>query len=85
MRIRRTERFRKDFRRLPSDIQERFEKMLELFLADPRHLSLRVKKMEGAAGIWEFRVSDSYRVTCERDPDGLLLRRVGAHDVLRRP
>jgi len=85
MQILRAERFRKDFRRLPVDVQERLGRALEQFVANPRHPALRVKKMEGARDIWELRVSDNYRVTFEYCEGGVILRRVGTHDILRRP
>ncbi len=81
----RTERFKKDFRRLPLEVQDRLGKTLELLAADWRHPSLRVKKMEGAAGIREFRVTANYRVTFQLAGEEILLRRVGTHDVLRQP
>lgn len=79
----RTERFKKDFKRLPNDIQDRAGKALELFVSNPRHPSLHVKKMEGAPDIWELRVTDNYRITFQFVQEGVLLRRVGTHDVLR--
>ena len=81
----RTERFKKDFQGLPAEIQQRLGKALELFWTDPRHPSLRVKKMEGAPGIWEFRVSQNCRVTFQYDGGTVILRRVGTHNVLRKP
>ena len=81
----RTERFRKDFKQLPHDIHARASKALELFVANPRHPSLQVKKMEGAPGIWELRVSDNYRITFQWIQGAVLLRRIGTHDVLRQP
>ncbi len=85
MQLLRTERFKKDFKRLPRDIQERTGKALELFVANPRHPSLHVKKMEGAPNIWELRVSDNYRMTFQFVQEGVLLRRVGTHHILRQP
>ena len=85
MQFLRTERFKKEFQQLPSDVQERTIKALERFAANPRHPSLQVKKMEGAPGIWELRVSDNYRVTFQRFQGGTLLRRIGTHNVLRHP
>ena len=81
----RTERFNKDFRYLPDDIQARTAKALELFLSNRRHPSLHVKKMEGAPDIWELRVSDNYRITFQYVHEGVLLRRIGTHDLLRHP
>ena len=85
MQFLRTERFKKDFQQLPTAIQDRTIKALERFVANPRHPSLQVKKMEGAPDIWELRVSDNYRVTFQRFSGGVLLRRVGTHNVLRQP
>lgn len=81
----RTERFKKDFGHLPSNIQTRTAKALELFVANQRHPSLHVKKMEGAPDIWELRVSDNYRITFQFVQEGVLLRRIGTHDLLRHP
>lgn len=85
MQFLRTEQFKKDFHRLPSDLQARAVNALERFSVNPRHPSLQVKKMEGVPGIWELRVSENYRVTFHRFPDGVLLRRIGTHNVLRQP
>jgi mRNA-degrading endonuclease RelE of RelBE toxin-antitoxin system len=85
MALLRTERFKKDFKALPADLQERVGVMLERFVVNPRHPSLRVKKMEGGSDVWELRVSDHYRITFQFAREGVLLRRVGTHDVLRQP
>lgn len=85
MQLLRTERFKKDFKRLPTEIQERVDKALELFVSHPRHPSLHAKKMEGAPDILELRVTDNYRITFQFVQEGVLLRRVGTHNVLRQP
>lgn len=85
MQLLRTERFKKDFKRLPDEARERVGKTLDRFVSNPRHPSLRVKKMEGAPEIWELRVSDNYRITFQFVQEGMLLRRVGTHDALRQP
>ncbi len=85
MRLLRTERFKKDFQRRPTEIQERTINALERFVTDSRHPALQVKKMEGAPDIWELRVSDNYRVSFQRFQGGVLLRRIGTHNILRRP
>ncbi len=59
--------------------------MLERFLANPRHPALHAKKMEGVRDVWELRVTDTYRVTFQFVQEGVLLRRIGTHDILRRP
>lgn len=85
MQLYRTERFRKDFKQILREIQERLFKVLQLFASNARHPSLQVKKMEGAPGIWELRVSDNYRVTFQYVEENVLLRRIGTHDVLKQP
>ena len=66
------------------------EKALRLFAGNPRHRSLRTKKMGGqrdpeGRDIWEARVSRGYRFTFVFDGDTVILYRVGPHDIERRP
>jgi len=84
MEFKRTERFRKDFRKLPKHVQDRVISALEQLESDRNHPSLRTRKMEGASGVWEMRASDNYRITFQLEDDGILLRRIGTHDILRR-
>ena len=81
----RTERFKKDFKKLPGEIQGRVGKTLDFLTTQPRHPSLRTKKMEGASDIWEVRVSENYRITLQFVQEGILLRRIGTHNVLKLP
>lgn len=83
--IERSETFKRAYRALPHEIQERVKKTLLLFAENLRHPSLGHKKMEGAGDIWEFRVTQNYRVTYQRIPGGIFLRRIGTHDILRHP
>ena len=80
-----TENFRIEYQRLPQVIQDQVDEKLEIFLKNERYPSLRVKKMEGTNGIWELRVNQNYRITFSRGADIYVLRRVGTHNVLRRP
>jgi len=50
---------------------------------NPRHPSLRVKKIQGAGNIWEMSVTKSYRITFQRKEEIILLRNTGTHDILR--
>jgi mRNA-degrading endonuclease RelE of RelBE toxin-antitoxin system len=85
MQLVRTQRFKKDFTHLPSEVQERVGTTLERFLANPRHPSLHVKRMEGTPHVWELRVSDNYRITFQFMQEVVMLRRVGTHNMLRQP
>lgn len=85
MHLRRTKRFVKDYAALPDELRRRTEKAISGLLKNPYHPSLRIKKMEGREGIWEHRISDSYRLTFQISGDTYILRRVGTHDVLKKP
>ncbi|MEK7733220.1 MAG: hypothetical protein AAB318_03310 [Planctomycetota bacterium] len=76
-------RFRKDYRALPKEIQDIFETKLPLFLDNPRHPSLRVKRLVGTADRWEGSVTMNYRFTFQLAEGKALFRRIGAHDILR--
>ncbi len=81
----RLDSFKKDFEKLPSEIQRRVEKQLRLFIQNPKHNSLNIKKMRSPNNIWEGRISQSYRFTNHTEGDTYILRRVVTHDVLKNP
>lgn len=86
MNIYRTERFKKAYKKLPSEIQLRTKEKLILFVGDIRHPSIRVKKIQGTDNIWEASITMNYRFTFEKLPDGYLLRNIGPHDkTLHKP
>ncbi|MHB8792786.1 MAG: hypothetical protein ACYC6O_05555 [Thermoleophilia bacterium] len=86
MRIAVTATFRQCYEKLPSNVQEKVDRQLVALAADPRHPSLRVKKIKGSPGIWEARVDLGYRMTFSVREDVIFLRRVGPHDqALKRP
>ncbi len=80
-----TKAFQRDFQDLPREIQSQAEKQLALFVENPRHPSLRIKKMEGFRNIWEGRITRSYRFTFQLEDDTVILRRIGTHDTLKHP
>ena len=85
MRLSPSGRFVRKYQGLPQQIQERVDAQLELLLHNPRHPSLRSKKMQGTAHIWELRVTQGYRLTYQIEGDAYVLRNVGTHDILREP
>jgi len=76
--------FRRDFQDLPPDVQVRAERAIRLLAGNPRHPSLRSKKMQGVESIWEASVTLAYRITYEVSGETLVLRRIGTHDILRK-
>ena len=83
MKIRRSSSFLKDYKKLPEEIKPRVNKKLELLFENPRHPSLRFKKLKGTDK-FEIRISKGYRLTLRYQDQILELRRVGTHDLLRK-
>jgi mRNA-degrading endonuclease YafQ of YafQ-DinJ toxin-antitoxin module len=88
MELLRSDSFRRDFKQLSAEIQDRAKKQFGLLLENPFNPSLRTKKMEGKwgkMGVYEARVTRGYRFTFKIKGDTYLLRRIGPHDILRHP
>ncbi|MFH1778392.1 MAG: hypothetical protein ABH952_12715 [Candidatus Omnitrophota bacterium] len=77
--------FEKMFSRLPGDIRKLIYQKIELFLRDPTHPSLRVKRIKGTDCLWEMSITMNSRLTFEVSPEELFLRKIGTHDVLNNP
>lgn len=75
-----TGRFRDSYRSLPETLQKKADKALRLLADNPRHPSLRLKKIEGTPGIWEARVDRGCRMTLQVEADAYILRNIGKHD-----
>jgi mRNA-degrading endonuclease RelE of RelBE toxin-antitoxin system len=80
-----TKNFVREYRKLPAEIQKTVEKQLELLAENPKHPSLNLKKMQDPRGIWECRVTYSYRFTFQVENDSYIFRKVGPHDTLKNP
>jgi len=83
--IRRLKSFKDDFQRLPGEIQRRAEKQLRFMAQNPNYPFLRTKKMADSRNIWEGRITKNYRFTFQIESDTFILRRIGTHDVLKKP
>ena len=81
MKIQYTELFRKKVEILPVDIKKALRIKLELMVENPRHPSLRTKKIQGQEGIFEASVTMGIRMTWQYTDDGILLRNIGEHDT----
>jgi len=81
-----TSRFERAYHSLPAQTQERVKDVLRMLAKDMRHPSLHAKKIQGAQGIWEARVSLECRLTFQIEKHSIILRNVGHHDLtLKRP
>jgi mRNA-degrading endonuclease RelE of RelBE toxin-antitoxin system len=77
--------FKKDYNRLPAAIQDKVDKQLEFLLTNPDYPSLNLHPVRGTNSIWEGYIDYHYRFTFELDGDYFVLRKVGTHDVLKKP
>lgn len=86
-----TPRFRKDFARLPQQIQMQAKKKFELFKDQSRLKSLRIKKMKGFDDVWEGHITKGYVFTFHWENDAesgeqtAVFRRIGSHDIYDDP
>ncbi len=80
-----SKKFIKDYRQLPASIQKAADKQLERLLWDFNHPSLNTKKMQDPRDIWEGRITKGYRFTFQIYDDLYFLRRIGTHDLLKKP
>ena len=90
MKYRRLRAFKRDLDELPAEIRELVTSKFRLFQDDPGHPSLRVKKMKGHEGVWEGHITEGYVFTFHYDTDEsgeqvAVFRRIGSHDIYRKP
>ena len=84
MKIRLTGTFRKDYRRLPKEIQAKADKQLRFLVENPKHPSLKIHRIEGAEGFWEFYVDRSYRGVYTQEGEVIVLRYIGKHEIVEK-
>ncbi|BBO35952.1 type II toxin-antitoxin system RelE family toxin [Lacipirellula parvula] len=72
--------FRRDFAKLPRDVQQRARAAYQRFQADPNHPSLQFKRLHATLPLWSVRVSDSYRaVGIRQNDDEIVWFFIGTH------
>jgi mRNA interferase RelE/StbE len=72
--------FLESINRLPIKVKKALKKKLDLLADNPKHPSLRTKKIKGSEGIFETSINMDIRMTWEFYEDGILLRNIGKHD-----
>ena len=73
--------FKRAYKSLPKEAQDRVKEALMALAADSKHPSLHVKKIKGTYNIWEARAGLDYRITFQIVKDCFMLRNVGHHDL----
>ncbi len=84
MKLVRSNRFKREFKKLPSHVREQVIKKLELLAANPRHPSLRVKKIRGEVrgyrDVFEGSITMDYRFLFRIEEGSYILLTCGTHD-----
>jgi mRNA-degrading endonuclease RelE of RelBE toxin-antitoxin system len=75
-----SELFADKARQLPIEVRRALKKKLELLVENPRHPSLRTKKIQGQDSLFEASVTMNIRMTWQYTEEGILLRNIGEHD-----
>ena len=79
-------RFRRSFRRLGPQMQERVRKKLKLFLQNKLHPSLRYKTVQvlkhEVPPVKEISITMRVRITLQEFDDHVYLRNIGGHEIL---
>ncbi len=84
MEFRHTAKFRKQFKKLPTEIQKKFIERLNLFVVDQTHPLLRVHPLQGKyAGYWSINVTGDVRALYRSDSEEIVLfALIGTHSSL---
>ena len=86
MNIVKTQRFSRSFSKIPSSIQQKARKQIELFLKNISHPSLHTEKLQPKEkNIWSFRINKSYRVIFTILPqETIVFLDIGSHAIYRK-
>lgn len=79
MKSRTTAQFRKAFAGLPKQVQEQTREAYRKFKQNPRHPSLRFKKVHSVLPIYSARITKNYRAIGQLEGDTIIWFWVGSH------
>ncbi len=91
MKYRRTATFHEQLEQLPSEVRELVKEKFLLFRDNPKHPSLRIKKMQGHDDIWEGHITRDYVFTFHYENDDetgetiVVFRQIGTHSIYKKP
>ncbi len=72
--------FKEKVEQLHPNVKKVLKNKLELMYQNPKHPSLRTKKIKGSSDIYEASITMNYRMTWQYYNEGILLRNIGEHD-----
>ena len=80
-----TDRFKKHYKVLPEHEKKQIMKKLALLAENPQHPSLRTKRIQGTADLFECSVNMDIRIIWYYEGDKIIiLLDVGHHNILRK-
>ena len=79
MKSRTTAQFRKAFAGLPKQVQEQTREAYRKFKQNPRHPSLRFKKVHSVLPIYSARITKNYRAIGQLEGDTIIWFWLGTH------
>lgn len=84
MRLHYSKNFKKQFKKLPLKMQERFEERLVMFLEDENDKRLAIHKLSGKMkNLWSFSVTGGIRVVFDKNFSGVVyFIAIGSHSEL---
>ncbi|MBX3083943.1 MAG: hypothetical protein KF716_20070 [Anaerolineae bacterium] len=75
-----------DYKAIPDPIRKKFKRKLSLLASHGiTYPGLNAQKMVNEHNIWEARIDIHYRFTFEMDNDIIVVRRIGTHEIYRKP
>ena len=80
--IRRSSRFKRDFKKIPKQIQKQANKKLLILLSDFEYPSLRIKKVKKYKNTLELSITMNYRCLFTIRGKFYYLERIGKHDEI---
>lgn len=85
MTIRLSKPFVRQYAKLPAAIRKKVDQQVRRLAEDIRHPGLAARKMVNREAIWEARIDYQYRVTFQISSSVIVMRRVGTHEIYRKP
>ena len=81
-----TARFKKDWKKLPTDLQDMAKDKLRDLMKNPMPAGLRFEKLKGYRNpsIYTIHVTGNYKISLEIVRDQAVLRRIACHDDIDR-
>jgi len=84
MQIIRLNQFKRMWKKLPVDVQERAAKAIRPLAADRSHPSLGLKRLQRLPQYWEVRIDRNHHLICQLGNEVIVLMAVGSHKILDR-